>query len=129
MFAFNVVICMQSGSLYERIYAVVRHIPRGKIMTYGDIGKEVGCAARVVGYALHHLRKTEAFDVPWQRVINYRGGISTHGNEQRQLLEDEGILFDQHGMIERHQWSWKPDESSTPTSSVRLSSSRVPDGE
>ena len=92
------------ASLYERIYAVVRSIPPGQVTTYGAVGRTVGCPARVVGYALHHLRHTD-HDVPWQRVINARGAISTHGGEQQRLLEGEGIVFDSAGLVDLARWS------------------------
>ena len=95
--------------LYERIYATVRAIPPCRVTTYGTIGQIVGCPARVVGYALHHLRRVD-HDVPWQRVINARGGISTHGAEQRRLLEAEGIEFDGAGFVDLDRWSWLPTE-------------------
>ena len=93
------------ASLYERIYEAVRAVPPGRVTTYGTIGQIAGCPARVVGYALHHLRRAE-HNVPWQRVINARGGISTHGAEQRQLLEAEGITFDAKGLIDLGRWGW-----------------------
>ncbi len=91
------------ASLYERIYAVVCSIPPGQVTTYGAIGRVVGCPARVVGYALHHLRYT-THDVPWQRVINARGAISTHGAEQRRLLEAEGVVFDDDSIVDLARW-------------------------
>jgi methylated-DNA-protein-cysteine methyltransferase-like protein len=84
----------------------VRDIPAGCVTTYGTVGALVGCPARVVGYALHHLRHVQREDVPWQRVINVRGTISTYGNEQRRLLEAEGIVFDEQGRVDFTQFGW-----------------------
>lgn len=93
------------ATLYDQIYDAVCAIPHGRVSTYGTIGAMIGCPARVVGYALHHLRHVER-DVPWQRVINARGGISTHGAEQRRLLEAEGIVLDERGLIDLSRWGW-----------------------
>ena len=78
-------------TLDERIYEVVGQVPRGTVATYGDIAAIVGdgCDARTVGYALNDLPKASEGAVPWQRVINSMGGISTRGPLQRRLLEDE----------------------------------------
>jgi methylated-DNA-protein-cysteine methyltransferase-like protein len=94
-------------SLYERIYAAVRTVPPGRVTTYGTIGRLIGCPARVVGYAMHHLRHGNP-DVPWQRVINARGGISTYGAEQRKLLEEEGVAFDANGCVDLQVWGCVP---------------------
>ena len=59
-----------------------------------------------MGYALHHLRHVSHQDVPWQRVINLRGTISTHGSEQRRLLEAEGITFDEQGRVDFDCYGW-----------------------
>lgn len=95
-----------ASTLYEQIYEQVCSIPRGRVTTYGTVGALVGCPARVVGYALHYLRYTRHSDVPWQRVINARGMISTHGNEQRRLLEAEGVVFDEQGRVDLAHFGW-----------------------
>lgn len=84
---------------YARIYAVVRKIPRGRVMTYGDVAELAGLprAARVVGYAM----RASAGRVPWQRVVGRKGPTLAHvtikdpvgGAEQRLLLEKEGVRF------------------------------------
>lgn len=102
------------ATLYERIYETVRAVPPGRVTTYGTIGRLVGCPARVVGYALHHLRHS-AHAVPWQRVINAQGGISTHGADQRRLLEDEGVVFDDRGYVDLSRWGWSGDELDSET--------------
>jgi methylated-DNA-protein-cysteine methyltransferase related protein len=96
----------QPGLLYQRIYDLVRAIPSGRVTTYGAIGAAAGCPARVVGYAMHHLGVAPRPDVPWQRVINARGGISTHGAEQRRLLEAEGVAFGDDGTVDLERFGW-----------------------
>ena len=59
--------------LYERIYAMVRRIPEGKVATYGQIAELVGrCGARQVGYAMSAVKDDT---IPWQRVINAKGEL------------------------------------------------------
>ena len=68
--------------LFERIYEEIEQVPRGKVATYGDIAGLVGegCDARMVGYALNALPDERSQIVPWQRIINSTGGISTRGS-------------------------------------------------
>jgi methylated-DNA-protein-cysteine methyltransferase related protein len=97
-------------SVYARVYAVVCQIPRGKVSTYGQIAKIVDrCTARMVGYAMAALRGRT--DVPWQRVINSKGEISTRSRgdgaiRQRKLLEKEGIRFDPRGRVNLRKVRW-----------------------
>ena len=84
---------------YRRIADVIGQIPRGKVMTYGQVAEDAGLgrAARLVGYALHAIGK----QLPWHRVVGMRGkGIAKvaikdplHGTEQRMRLENEGVRF------------------------------------
>jgi methylated-DNA-protein-cysteine methyltransferase-like protein len=96
--------------LYQRIYALVRQIPPGKVATYGQIARIVGdCTPRMVGYAMSALK--EGMDVPWQRVINAMGKISPHGLGygsalQRQILEEEGVAFDLEDRIDFDVFGW-----------------------
>jgi methylated-DNA-protein-cysteine methyltransferase related protein len=101
--------------LYQRIYAIVRQIPPGKVASYGQISRIVGgCTPRMVGYAMAALRSSKDIpEVPWQRVINSQGKISPHGEGfgsaiQRQLLEDEGITFSLEGVIDFDRFGWIP---------------------
>jgi methylated-DNA-protein-cysteine methyltransferase related protein len=87
-------------TLYERIYEAVSRVPKGRVATYGDIAAMVGdCDARTVGYALNDLPKGRQAAVPWQRIINSQGGISTRSDAQRRLLEEEGVVFDARGRV------------------------------
>lgn len=96
----------QCQPLYERVYLLVRQIPKGKVASYGQIAALVaGCSARMVGYAM--ASTPDNSDVPWQRVINAQGKISPRGNDlsselQRIRLEEEGVHFDAKGRV-----NWK----------------------
>jgi methylated-DNA-protein-cysteine methyltransferase-like protein len=97
---------------YERIWAVVERVPRGKVATYGQVARLAGLAghARQVGYALYSL--PDAFNLPWQRVINSKGEVSPRSMpgadaKQRALLEREGVRFNARGRVDlaRHLWN------------------------
>ena len=94
-----------------RIYEAIRHIPRGRVATYGQIARLAGIPghARQVGYALHRL--PDESDVPWHRVINEKGRISLHpersGALQQSILESEGIVFDAEGTIPLLIYRWR----------------------
>jgi methylated-DNA-protein-cysteine methyltransferase-like protein len=94
--------------LYEQIYGLVALVPAGKVATYGDIATALGtCSARTVGYALNALPPGSEKEVPWQRIVNSKGGISTPGSDQRSLLEAEGVLFDERGCIPLRRFRWQ----------------------
>ena len=101
-------------SRWERIYAVVRRIPKGRVATYGQVADVAGLPghARQVGYALHSLPPHST--VPWQRVVNARGEVSPRGGDpgsvlpQRFRLEAEGVEFDARGRISLERFGWKP---------------------
>ena len=101
----------QTGN-YAKIYATVRRVPRGRVATYGQIAALAGLAghARQVGYALAALEDDRA---PWHRIVNARGEISprTWGEShllQRDLLEAEGVVFNDGGRIPLAHYRWKP---------------------
>ena len=108
------------AALHERIYAMVRRIPHGRVATYGQIAREAGLPgqARLVGYALHNL--PDHSRVPWHRVVNAHGGISLDqtfgsGRLQRALLEAENVKFSDNGRIDLTVYGW----IRTPTSQRR----------
>jgi methylated-DNA-protein-cysteine methyltransferase-like protein len=103
-----------SSGLHIRIHEVVSRIPRGRVATYGQVARLAGLPghARLVGYALHAL--PAGTSLPWQRVVNAQGGISTppgHDARQRRLLEREGIRFDSQGRIPLASFQWRPRRS------------------
>lgn len=103
--------------VYDRIFAVVRRIPIGRVATYGQVADlaDLPGHARQVGYALHSLGRGLArrSAVPWQRVVNARGEVSrrvepTAELAQRSLLEGEGVKFDARGRIRLAEFQWEP---------------------
>ncbi|GAB4444462.1 MAG: hypothetical protein Kow0031_26900 [Anaerolineae bacterium] len=101
---------LKAAPVYERIYAVVGQIPRGRVATYGQIAAIVGrCTPRMVGYAMAALPYGST--VPWQRVINRQGKVSPRSGgsgsaKQRQILEAEGVVFDGQGRVDFKQFGW-----------------------
>lgn len=109
---------------YECVYALVRQIPPGKVVTYGQVAALLGKprAARAVGYALRFL--PAGTDVPWHRVINHRGGISLRTPIespllQRLLLEEEGVVFDAEGRVDLVLYRWQGKAEADKTSRAR----------
>lgn len=87
--------------MFERVYAAVREIPRGRVATYGQI-------ARAVGYAL----SVAPPDVPCHRVVNRQGGLSAAfspcGREtHRLLLEMEGVGLRKDGTVDLEKYLWR----------------------
>ncbi len=99
---------------FERIRQVVAKIPRGRVMTYGDVAAAAGMpgAARTVGYAMRALGTA----VPWQRVLgrkNPRTAQITIADargkaEQRRRLEQEGVVFDARGGVSLLRFGYVP---------------------
>ena len=93
---------------HQKIHALARQIPKGRVSTYGRLAAMAGCSARMAGYAM--AAASEGTGVPWHRVINSQGRISIPGPEaqalQRQLLEREGIRFDEDGRIDLKRYVW-----------------------
>lgn len=99
----------------QLVLKLVTAIPAGKVATYGQIAAMAGSprSARHVGEVLRGLKDSSS-TVPWQRVINASGGISTYkigaGDLQRKLLEHEGIEFNASGTINLSRYRWQPDD-------------------
>ena len=97
----------------ERVYEIVRTIPMGRVMTYGQIAGILGegYTPRTVGFVMHGADTKET---PWQRVINAQGACSTGRmtvpvNLQQQILEAEGIKFDAKGRCDLKIYQWSPE--------------------
>lgn len=98
-------------NVFERIYAVVQTIPKGKVASYGQVAMLAGNPrwARVVGYALHVNPKPG--EIPCHRVVTRNGETSPAfafggADMQRTLLEEEGVTFLPDGRVdmEKHRW-------------------------
>lgn len=106
--------------VFEKIYRLVMRIPRGRVMTYGQIARilEERYSPRLVGWAMHATPK-DARNIPWHRVINSQGGISTgrviltQPGVQQLLLEAEGVVFDARGHCDLSVYQWSPRQRAT----------------
>lgn len=102
-------------NFYQRVWAFVAEVPRGRVVTYGQVAVVLGApaAARAVGYALRALPHDT--ETPWWRVINAKGGISLRGRGhgadlQRELLEGEGVVFDAADTVDLRVYRWWPED-------------------
>ena len=108
----------EKAQVFRRVYAVVRRIPKGRVMTYGQIATliESRLSPRAVGWAMHRCPP----GVPWQRVVNASGGTSTDRlpdmppGLQRAMLEAEGIAFRPNGTLDLESYRWVPPPSLVP---------------
>ncbi|TQR16384.1 MGMT family protein [Psychrobacillus soli] len=97
----------------ERVIQIVKAIPAGKVMTYGQIAKEAGSprGARQVVRILHTM--SAKHNLPWHRVINIKGEIAIPDEEsaysQRAMLEVEGVHFRPNGLVDLKKSRYIPD--------------------
>jgi methylated-DNA-protein-cysteine methyltransferase-like protein len=97
---------------FRQVYRLVRRVPRGKVVTYGQVAALLGHPRRprAVGKALSVIPESLADRVPWQRVVNASGGVSSrggyHAEAQRELLEREGVAFDRRGKVDLERARW-----------------------
>jgi len=110
---------------HRLVYGLVRRVPRGKVVTYGQVAAILGHprAARAVGRALGALRGPLLHVVPWQRVVNAAGRCSRrhdYGSEmQRERLEIEGVRFDRHGRVDLRRFRWHAGGHARPRPAAR----------
>ncbi len=108
-------ISVYKHAYFEQVWEFVRRVPSGKVITYGQIAKSLPepvalaqdeqfvSASRLVGSAMAACPA----DVPWHRVINAQGKVSTRADASKQieLLESEGLCFTQGRIdLNEHQW-------------------------
>lgn len=105
------------SNCFEHVYEIIKTIPRGKVLTYGIVSMLMNrrLSAAAVGWALNGLsNKTGKYSmetVPWFRVINSQGKLSTKLKSnildqngmpiklQKILLQNEGVIFDSNGVV------------------------------
>jgi methylated-DNA-protein-cysteine methyltransferase-like protein len=102
---------VQRESAWSQVYEIVRSIPRGRVMSYGQVAELCPrpLTPRAVGWALHDCPT----DVPWHRVVNAGGGCSTDRlggasvGRQRSLLEAEGVEFSAAGKLDLRRYRYQ----------------------
>ncbi len=103
---------MSTSDRYERIYNIVRRVPRGMVTTYGHIAAALGVrsGARLVGWALNAVALQDRTDIPCHRVVNRRGALSGAMHFEtpfvmRERLEAEGVTFLNNDVdLSKHLW-------------------------
>jgi methylated-DNA-protein-cysteine methyltransferase-like protein len=108
---------MTHQSFTNRVIESIRSIPLGRVATYGQIAGMAGNrrAARQVARILHACSQTEG--LPWHRVVNREGRIALRPSQgyedQKRLLEKEGVEFDGMGRIDLERFLLRPDRAGT----------------
>ena len=95
----------------ERVFEIVRSVPRGRVTTFGDVAEALGWkrAARQVGRAMAALPGTDS-DVPWQRVVLSSGSVPCGPRQAKRLLA-EGVEVRASGQVARfRELRWRPGE-------------------
>lgn len=102
------------SNFFDRVYAVARQIPYGKVTSYGAIARAIGSgrSARMVGYAMNACHGHE--DVPAHRVVNRKGLLTGKHhfdgtNLMQQLLESEGIAVVDNQIVDFDKHFWQPE--------------------
>lgn len=101
----------KNDNFKTRVLSLVKIIPKGRVMTYGQIAALCGKpnAARAVGTIAHYGPS----ELPWQRVVNKTGGLAsayTYGGRvgQKAQLEADGVIVDKHNKIDIEKYIWWP---------------------
>ena len=100
------------SSVFQEVYRIVEQIPRGRVTTYGQIARMLGNPrlSRIVGCALNAAPDA----LPCHRVVNHAGRLAPSFQEQRELLQAEGIRFRPNGCVDLKQCLWHPFSGETP---------------
>lgn len=95
-----------TASFCQEVYRIVQEIPAGKVSTYGGIAALVGLpqCSRLVGRALKQV--PENLSVPCHRVVNAAGRLVPGWEEQKDLLEEEGVFLKSNGCVDLKKYRW-----------------------
>lgn len=97
----------------RRVIDIIKSIPEGYVMTYGQIAKLAGSArgARQVVRILHTM--SGLYELPWHRVVNIKGEMAIKDDEsrfmQKAYLSDEGVITGENGLIDLGKYQYRPE--------------------
>jgi methylated-DNA-protein-cysteine methyltransferase-like protein len=109
------------SGIFEKVWQLVRRVPRGRVVTYGQLSLLVDKRLTPVGIGWA-IRAAPDGAVPWQRVVNGSGGISTEREQpgiQRAMLEAEGVRFGPDGLIDLDRYGWRPKRAASAVTAPR----------
>jgi len=99
-----------SDSFFEEVYRIVKRVPYGRVVSYGQIALLLGSprAARQVGWAMRHCPD----ELPWHRVVKTDGTVAGGGvsAQRRAMLAAEGVRFLPDGRVDMKACRWKPED-------------------
>ena len=98
----------------QRVYDIVAQIPKGKVMTYGQVAAY--CGAAWAAWEVGQIAHTGPTGLPWQRVVNKQGGLAAGWpgggrDAHRALLEAEGVIVSDDDKINVNELLWHPDQT------------------
>jgi methylated-DNA-protein-cysteine methyltransferase-like protein len=97
----------KAGGPFAAVQSLVRRVPRGRVITYGELSRLIGRRLTPLGvvWAIRAGKR-----LPWHRVVNSQGGISRHEapEEQRARLIAEGVTIGRDGKIDLERFGWWP---------------------
>jgi methylated-DNA-protein-cysteine methyltransferase related protein len=98
----------------QRVYDIVAQIPKGRVMTYGQIAAY--CGAAWAAWEVGQIAHTGPTGLPWQRVVNKKGGLAAGWpgggrDAHRALLEAEGVAISEDDTVNVNELLWHPDQT------------------
>lgn len=98
---------MDKDTFQREVHSIVTAIPSGKVVTYGQIAYLIGRpqCSRMVGQAMHNV--PDGLHLPCHRVVNSQGRPAPFWEEQRMLLEAEGVAFRKNGCVDMKKYQWE----------------------